>query len=153
MKNTNFTIIFYPSRNIVSSSKITKLGKVLKEHPAMKMFLSISGTNFKDESICEVAYKHKIKVKSVHLIGEKDWLKLPSEELASAFHEPLIIRHPQGHTVPRLDEVATEELRCWVDAIVSSHERVGDAEAKENITQKMAENIENELENSNITLS
>ncbi|KAG7027748.1 hypothetical protein SDJN02_08925, partial [Cucurbita argyrosperma subsp. argyrosperma] len=79
---------------------------------------------------------HKIKVKSVHLIGEKDWLKLPSEELASAFHEPLIIRHPQGHTVPRLDEVATKKLRCWVDAIVSSHDHVGDGEAKENITQK-----------------
>lgn len=112
----------------------------------MKMFVSISGTKFKDESICEVAYKHKIKVKSVHLIGEKDWLKLPSEELASAFHEPLIIRHPQGHTVPRLDEVATKELRCWVDAIVSSHDHVGDGEVKENITQKVADNIENELE-------
>lgn len=79
-----------------------KQGKVLREHPPIKMFVSISGTKFKDESICEVAYKHKIKVKSVHFIGEKDWLKLPSQQLASVFHQPLIIRHPQGHTVPRL---------------------------------------------------
>lgn len=77
-------------------------GKILKDHPPMKLFVSISGTKFKDPSICEVAYKDPIKVKSVHFIGAKDWLKIPSQELASAFEDPLIISHPQGHTVPRL---------------------------------------------------
>ena len=77
-------------------------GKVLKDHPPMKLFVSISGSKFRDPSMCEVAYKDPIKVKSVHFIGAKDWLKLPSEELANAFDNPLIIRHPQGHTVPRL---------------------------------------------------
>lgn len=75
---------------------------MLKEHPPFKMFVSISGSKFREPSICEVAYKDKIDVKSVHFIGAKDWLKLPSEDLATAFHDPLIIRHPQGHTVPRL---------------------------------------------------
>lgn len=115
-------------------------GKVLKEHPPIKVFVSISGTKFKDEKICEVAYKHKIKVKSVHFIGEKDWLKLPSEDLASAFHHPLIIRHPQGHTVPRLDEAATKELQCWVDAVLSNHDH---DEAKEDVIDKVDERIEN----------
>jgi len=64
--------------------------------------VSISGSKFRDPSICNIAYKDPIKVKSVHFIGEKDWLKIPSEELASAFVDPIIIRHPQGHTVPRL---------------------------------------------------
>lgn len=77
-------------------------GKILKDHPPMKLFVSISGTKFKDPSICEVAYKDPITVKSVHFIGAKDWLKLPSQELASAFKDPLIINHPYGHTVPRL---------------------------------------------------
>jgi uncharacterized protein YcgL (UPF0745 family) len=63
--------------------------------------VSISGCKFRDPSICDV-YKDPIKVKSVHFIGEKDWPKVHSEELASVFDEPLIIRHPQGHTVPRL---------------------------------------------------
>ncbi|KAI9093679.1 hypothetical protein K1719_027128 [Acacia pycnantha] len=71
-------------------------GKVLKEHPPMKLFVSISGSKFRDPSICDVAYKDIIKVKSVHFIGEKDWLKLPSEELATAFDNSLIIRHPQA---------------------------------------------------------
>lgn len=74
----------------------------MKEHPPMKLFVSVSGSKFRDPSICEVAYKDIIKVKSVHFVGAKDWLKLPSEELATAFDNPLIIRHPQGHTVPRL---------------------------------------------------
>ena len=40
-----------------------KQGKVLKEHPPMKLFVSISGSKFRDPSICEVAYKDTIKVK------------------------------------------------------------------------------------------
>lgn len=79
-------------------------GKLLKEHPTFRFFISISGAKFRQPSICEIAYKQKIKAKSVHFIGAKDWLKLPSEELASEFHNPLIIRHPQGHTVPRLGQ-------------------------------------------------
>lgn len=82
-------------------------GKILKEHPRMQLFVSISGSKFREASICEVAYKDPVRVKSVHFIGEKDWLKLPSEELATAFVDPLVIRHPQGHTVPRLGRFKT----------------------------------------------
>nr|NP_001409262.1 dihydrofolate reductase [Nelumbo nucifera] len=93
-------------------------GKLLKEHPPMKLFVSISGSKFRDPSICDVAYKDPIRVRSVHFIGAKDWLRVPSEELATAFDKPLIIRHLQGHTVPRLDEAATEQLRGWTSEII-----------------------------------
>ncbi|KAJ0042898.1 hypothetical protein Pint_18369 [Pistacia integerrima] len=95
-------------------------GKVLKDHPPLKFFVSISGSKFRKPNICEVAYKDPIKAKSVHFIGAKDWLKLPSEELAAAFENPLIVRHPQGHTVPRLDETAVEQLRSWTTEIIES---------------------------------
>ncbi|KAI3939531.1 hypothetical protein MKX01_038486 [Papaver californicum] len=95
-------------------------GKVLKNHPPIKMFVSVSGSKFRDPSIGEVAYKEPIKAKSVHFIGAKDWLQLPSEDLAAAFDKPLIIRHPQGHTVPRLDEVATSQLLNWTMNIVQT---------------------------------
>lgn len=72
------------------------------DHPPLKFLISISGSKFRIPSICDVAYKELIKAKSVHFIGEKDWLRLPSEDLAKAFQNPLIIRHSQGHTVPRL---------------------------------------------------
>lgn len=93
-------------------------GKLLKEHPPIKFLISISGCKFRDPSICDVAYKDPMKAKSVHFIGDKDWLKLPSEELVSAFDKPLIIRHPQGHTVPRLDESSTSQLRNWITEVL-----------------------------------
>ncbi|KAA8517859.1 hypothetical protein F0562_015352 [Nyssa sinensis] len=102
-------------------------GKVLKEHPPMKLFVSISGTKFKDPSLCEVAYKDPIKVKSVHFVGAKDWLRLPSEELATAFDNPLIIRHPQGHTVPRLNEETVEKLQKWSREILFQSNGNGNA--------------------------
>jgi len=122
-------------------------GKVLKDHPPMKLFVSISGAKFRDPSICEVAYKDPIKVKSVHFIGAKDWLKLPSEDLATAFDNPLIIRHPQGHTVPRLDEVAIEQLQGWTAEIlhcnnncaVENKHEMENGEAKVEFEEKNAE--------------
>ncbi|XP_066391536.1 uncharacterized protein [Miscanthus floridulus] len=93
-------------------------GKVLRDHPPIKFMVSISGCKFRDPSICDVVYKDPIKVKSVHFIGEKDWLKVHSEELASVFDEPLIIRHPQGHTVPRLDDVSVKQLSEWSSSCV-----------------------------------
>ena len=90
---------------------------MLSDHPPIKFMVSISGSKFRDPSICDVAYKDPIKVKSVHFIGEKDWLKVHSEELASVFDEPLIIRHPQGHTVPRLGSHSSQiflfDLSPW----------------------------------------
>lgn len=112
-------------------------GKVLQEHPPLKLFVSISGSKFRDPSICEVAYKETIRVKSVHFVGEKDWLKLPSEELATAFDNPLIIRHPQGHTVPRLDEIATKQLRSWTAEIIESSGNYGKKHELENGVAKV----------------
>ncbi|KAJ3699716.1 hypothetical protein LUZ61_003421 [Rhynchospora tenuis] len=93
-------------------------GKVLKEHPPIKFLVSVSGSKFRDPKICDVAYKDPIKAKSIHFIGEKDWLKIPSEELAAAFDSPLLLRHPQGHTVPRLDENSVNLLAKWTKSIV-----------------------------------
>ncbi|XP_051213572.1 dihydrofolate reductase isoform X1 [Lolium perenne] len=92
--------------------------KVLNDHPPIQFMVSVSGSKFRDPSICDVAYKAPIKAKSVHFIGEKDWLKVPSEELAAAFDDPLIIRHPQGHTVPRLDDASIKQLSAWRSSIL-----------------------------------
>ncbi|XP_038975989.1 uncharacterized protein LOC120106942 isoform X2 [Phoenix dactylifera] len=95
-------------------------GKILKDHPPIKFLVSISGCKFRDPKICDIAYKDPIKVKSVHFIGDKDWLRQPSEELTAAFDSPLILRHPQGHTVPRLDEINVKNLSEWTRSILKS---------------------------------
>lgn len=93
----------------------------MKKHPPMKLYVSISGTKFRDQSICDIAYKDTIKVKSVHFIGDKDWLKLPSEELATAFENPLIIKHPQGHTVPRLGMFVFMTFKVLYNLIIEKY--------------------------------
>ncbi|KAL2482979.1 Serine hydrolase [Forsythia ovata] len=119
-------------------------GKILKEHPEMKLYVSISGSKFREPSICEVAYKEPIKVKSVHFIGEKDWLKQPSEELATAFENPLIIRHPQGHTVPRLDEDAVQKLKNWTEEIFHLFQSTSTATSEDDA--KLGKTTKNEEE-------
>ncbi|KAJ6408450.1 hypothetical protein OIU84_011712 [Salix udensis] len=84
------------------------------------------------------------KVKSVHFIGAKDWLKEPSEDLATAFDSPLIIRHPQGHTVPRLDEAATQQLRAWATEIFSYNSRILNGENHE--SEKGEDKVDDEEE-------
>ncbi|KAK7336351.1 hypothetical protein VNO77_16889 [Canavalia gladiata] len=57
------------------------------------------GSKFRDPSIFDVAYKDPIKAKSVHFVGDKDWLKMTSEELASA----------------------TSQLRNWIAQVLCQH--------------------------------
>lgn len=125
-------------------------GKVLKDHPPFKLFVSVSGSKFRDPSICDVAYKDPIKVKSVHFIGAKDWLKEPSEDLATAFDSPLIIRHPQGHTVPRLDEAATEQLRAWATEILSYNNKILNGETKVDDEEKKPEEVSNKIDTTQV---
>ncbi|GAB2230004.1 hypothetical protein Droror1_Dr00014260 [Drosera rotundifolia] len=105
-------------------------GKVLQDHPPIKLLISIAGST--KPSIADVAYKETNKVKSVHFIGAKDWLRIPSEDFAIAFEDPVLIRHPQGHTVPRLDEAAVEQLKNVVKALVEPSKKfMEDKDAKE----------------------
>ncbi|KAL9271090.1 Dihydrofolate reductase-like protein [Drosera capensis] len=115
-------------------------GKVLQDHPPIKLLISIAGSKFRKPSIADVAYRETIKVKSVHFVGAKDWLRLPSEDFATAFEDPVIIRHPQGHTVPRLDEAAVEQLKDVVKALVEpSKTFVEDEDAKESDEAQLGE--------------
>lgn len=40
-------------------------------------------------------------------VGDDDFVKIHSEELVEAFADPFVIRHPCGHTVPRLGEITS----------------------------------------------
>lgn len=73
--------------------------------------MCISGFTARADSL-QAAFDCKITVPSVHIIGETDSVVRPraSERLAEMFQEPtLILRHPKGHTVPRLP--AEEEAK------------------------------------------
>ena len=60
---------------------------VLNAHPPFQFMVSVSGSKFRDPSICDMVYKAPIKARSVRFTGEKDWLEVSSEELVAAFDD------------------------------------------------------------------
>ena len=57
---------------------------------------------------------------TAHLIGDADPVRPFSERLARAFDKPLVLRHPRGHVVPRLDGEARQSLRAFVAAAAAA---------------------------------
>ncbi|GIL53310.1 hypothetical protein Vafri_8941 [Volvox africanus] len=53
---------------------------------------------------------------SCHLIGSADLLRHNSEKLVRAFRQPLVLRHDQGHVVPRLNWEQRRQLTDFLRA-------------------------------------
>ncbi|KAL6845717.1 hypothetical protein ACP4OV_024292 [Aristida adscensionis] len=51
------------------------------------------------------------------LICDDDFVRTHSEELVESFHAPLVIRHPKGHTVPKLDEKGLPVMLSYLSKI------------------------------------
>ncbi|CAJ1944816.1 unnamed protein product [Sphenostylis stenocarpa] len=81
-----------------SSLHLTMSGKGAKGASTYKSFYINIGNQIQRSQNKRCCLRSFIKAKSVHLIGEKDWLKLSSEDLPFAFDKPLILKHPQDHT-------------------------------------------------------
>ncbi|KAK9801874.1 hypothetical protein WJX73_005674 [Symbiochloris irregularis] len=62
----------------------------------------------------------QLAVPSVHLIGDKDPIKLASHRLMDLFQNPLHIPHSKGHVVPALDAMQLEQLRGFLQAQAAS---------------------------------
>lgn len=91
-------------------ASLQEKGHVLASSPPLRFTIIISGGVLSNsEQYLKDCYSKPIKCPSVHLIGEKDFLKPSNEELLKCFENPVVIRHGARHTVPRLgeDEVAT----------------------------------------------
>ncbi|KAH1260159.1 Rhodanese-like domain-containing protein 6 [Glycine max] len=85
------------------------LGKVDK----IKFLIEISGAKFGENrfgmpKLASNAFSKPIDCPSLHFIGEKDFMKAESIALLEAFQDPVVIHHPRGHTVPKLDGVKLE---------------------------------------------
>ncbi|KAJ6814682.1 putative leucine-rich repeat receptor-like protein kinase [Iris pallida] len=79
-------------------------GLALTKVPKLKYVIIIGGAKFKSPTVAENAYSSKIKCHSLHFLGETDFLRTHGEALLEEFVDPVVIRHPKGHTVPRLDD-------------------------------------------------
>ncbi|XP_057448542.1 uncharacterized protein LOC130740064 [Lotus japonicus] len=94
------------------------LGKVEK----IKFLIVISGAKFGGKKfglpkLASNAFSKPIECPSLHFIGETDFMKPESIALLEAFVDPLVIHHPKGHTIPRLDDKSLETMLSFIDTI------------------------------------
>ncbi|KAH9321550.1 hypothetical protein KI387_016189, partial [Taxus chinensis] len=78
---------------------------------------------------------------------EKDFLKKVGEDLLESFVDPVVIRHPRGHTVPRLDEEGLKTMTSFLDKVEEHvHMNVGHAIKSEKLAEQSEESqFEEEL--------
>ncbi|KAL8193969.1 hypothetical protein R6Q57_026211 [Mikania cordata] len=86
--------------------KMAALTKVKK----VKFVIIISGAKFGGSKfglpkLASDSFSTPITTPSLHLIGDTDFMKEESIALQEAFVDPVVIRHPKGHTIPRLDSM------------------------------------------------
>jgi hypothetical protein len=96
----------------------------LRKVPKVKFLIIIGGAKFKAPSVVEKAYSSTIGCRSLHFIGENDFLKQYGKELIESYVDPMVIHHPKGHTVPRLGEMLLSFLFILFMMTVDSNELV-----------------------------
>ncbi|XP_020585135.1 esterase AGAP003155-like [Phalaenopsis equestris] len=92
-------------------------GFALKRVPQVKNVVIIGGAKLPSPVVAEKAFGAKIKCPSLHFIGELDFLKEHGEALLDEFVDPVVLRHPRGHTVPRLDDKSLEVVLGYIERI------------------------------------
>ncbi|CAL5368462.1 unnamed protein product [Camellia sinensis] len=75
------------------------------------------GSKFGLPKIAANAFSSTVKCPSLHIIGEADFLKETGIELLESFEEPVVIDHPKGHTIARLDEKGLKTMLNFIEKI------------------------------------
>ena len=92
-------------------------GVALTKVPKVKFLIIIGGAKFRAPSVVEKAYSSQIGCHSLHFLGEHDFLKEYGKELIDNCVEPVVIHHPKGHTVPRLDDKSLNTMMSFIERI------------------------------------
>ncbi|KAJ0024847.1 hypothetical protein Pint_08423 [Pistacia integerrima] len=120
-------------------------GVVLTKVPKIKFLIIIGGAKFKSQSVAEIAYASPIQCPNLHFLGitffsiflflilfesiylittliqrfqrEQDFLKPYGLQLLESCVDPVIINHPKGHTIPRLDEKGLQKMLSFIERI------------------------------------
>ncbi|XP_076946585.1 dihydrofolate reductase-like [Bidens hawaiensis] len=85
--------------------------------PKIGFLVIISGAKLQNEALAENAYSTTTQCPSLHFLGDKDFLKPYGVELLKSVENPVVIRHPKGHTIPRLDGEGLETMLKFIDRI------------------------------------
>lgn len=124
IKNGPFHGLLGFSQGAILSAALVGLqskGLALTKVPPLQFVIIVAGAKFKALShFFQSAYSSDIECPSVHFLGDNDFLKPHGEELLKSFVDPVVIRHPKGHTVPRLDKEGVTAINSFLDRVEES---------------------------------
>ncbi|KAK6258821.1 hypothetical protein SCA6_013295 [Theobroma cacao] len=97
-------------------------GVAFTKVPKIKFLIIISGFKLRElkhgpPKLLVNAFSAPVACPSLHLIGEKDFLKEVGFTLLKSFVKPSVIHHSMGHTVPKLDENGQETMLKFIEKI------------------------------------
>ncbi|XP_077224684.1 dihydrofolate reductase-like [Tasmannia lanceolata] len=92
-------------------------GLALTKVPKIKFLIIIGGAKLASPTWSEKAYSSQIECPSLHFLGATDFLKPHGIKLLESCVEPVVIHHPKGHTIPRLDEKSLETVLNFIEGI------------------------------------
>ncbi|XP_057724380.1 uncharacterized protein LOC130940291 isoform X2 [Arachis stenosperma] len=92
-------------------------GVALTKVPKVKFLIIIGGAKFRSPWVAEKAYSSPIRCPSLHFLGETDFLRQYGSELIESCVEPVVIHHPKGHTIPRLDDESLKTMMSFIEKI------------------------------------
>lgn len=92
-------------------------GVALTKVPEVKFIIIIGGAKLRNPSVAENAYSARVSCPSLHFLGETDFLRQYGCELLQSCVEPVVIHHPKGHTIPRLDEESLKTTMSFIQKI------------------------------------
>lgn len=91
-------------------------GKSAADLPKIKFVVFIAGAKLRDPKIVDV-FDTPIDLPTLHFLGDKDPLKIPGEFFLANWKNSVAIRHPQGHTVPRLGEEGVSTVVKFLNGV------------------------------------
>ncbi|KAL8096359.1 uncharacterized protein LOC141693044 [Apium graveolens] len=120
IKNGPFDGLLGFSQGSILSAALPGLqakGAALSKVPKIKFLIIVGGAKFRNKPVADNTYSSPIQCPSVHFLGETDFLKQYGVELIEHFVDPVVIHHPKGHTIPRLDEKGLEMMLSFLERI------------------------------------
>ncbi|KAI3798622.1 hypothetical protein L1987_33900 [Smallanthus sonchifolius] len=99
-------------------------GVALMKVPKVKFVIIASGAKFGSSKfgtpkLASASFSTPITTPSLHFIGETDIIKEEGIGLLESFVDPVVIHHPDGHTIPSLDD---KSLEVFCDFIAKIHD-------------------------------
>ncbi|KAK1410676.1 hypothetical protein QVD17_37215 [Tagetes erecta] len=101
---------------------IQREGVALTKVPKVKFVIIASGAKFGTSkfgipTLASASFSSPITIPSLHIIGATDIIKEEGIGLLESFVDPFVIDHPEGHTIPSLDDKSTEIFYNFISKV------------------------------------